>query len=152
MYYPQSQQDENLLNELKVVQFKYQQKLLDGLIIYKINSFYPRLSCSKRRGVEAGRELVSNLCNGLINGAPVSILSDIRNAKLNDNNKFNIMCSDRPISILHLDTKIPDYILHGQAYYIEKLLAYGSHCQSLIILLTKADLTGNERQQLKQFV
>lgn len=152
MFYPQTQQDENLLNELLVVQNKYQQKLLDGHIIYRHNSTYPRLSCSKKRGVEAGREVVSNLCDGLIDGAPISILHDIIDAKLGDNNKYNLIGSDRPISILHLAPKIPAYILSGQAYYIEKLLCYGSHYQSLVILLTKAHLTVKERQELKQFV
>ena len=89
MYYPQSLEDENLLKQLQTIQNKFRMKLTDGLIIIKHNSQYPRLSCTNKRGVEAGRELVANLCNGLINNAPISILYDIIQATLTDNNYWD---------------------------------------------------------------
>ena len=148
MYYPQSQEDELLLKDLQTVQNKYRMKLMDGLIIIKVNSQYPRLSCSNKRGVEAGRELIANLCNGLINGAPISILSDISNAILSDKNKFTLISSNIPISILHLEQKIPTYILHDQDYHISMVLNYGNHYDAILKMVTTSNLTSREIKQI----
>jgi len=148
MYFPQSLQDEELLKEFHVIQNKYNLKLLDGLIIYKSNSLYPRLACSNRRGIAAGREVVENLCNGLIDNVPISILSDIKNAKLSHDNKFNLITSNIPISILHLRQKPPDYILNEADYFIKRLLEKHTAYEVLIKILKLSTLTDAERKML----
>lgn len=152
MYYPQSLEDENLLKQLQTIQNKFRMKLTDGLIIIKHNSQYPRLSCTNKRGVEAGRELVANLCNGLINNAPISILYDIIQATLTDNNYWNLLCSNIPLTILHLDTNIPTYILHDQDYHINMLLNYGDHYDTILKLIKSATLTEEEIKRIISLV
>ena len=85
-FYPQSPQDEIILDNFRDVVSKYRTLCLDGLIVKPANGIYPRLSISHLRGARAGEELVNFLCRCLIHHAPLSILDDIET--MNDTHDF----------------------------------------------------------------
>ncbi len=54
-YYPQTPNDECLLDNFRDVVYKYRTLCLDGLIVKPKNGVYPRLCISHQRGERAGR-------------------------------------------------------------------------------------------------
>jgi len=145
-YYPQTESDEEKLNNFRSVVNKYKMKELDGLIVKKRNATYPRLKCSKLRGAKAGEQLVKNLCDGLIDNADGSIIHDIMDADLGCNIEHNIPFSHKKLSFINLDDKLPDYILHGDDYYIAKLLKHKDEKKIGIIkqIISTANLSLDE--------
>ena len=143
MYYAQTKTDEIKLNNFRAVITKYHVKLLEGIIIKKPNAIYPRLICSKLRGIKAGDQLVKNLCDGLINNADPSILFDIIN------NEFDI--DKNPFL-----KNIPNYILRDDDYYIDKLICNNYTSQKKLQLIQsvikKSNLNFDEINNICHFL
>ena len=77
MFYPQTINDNKLLESFKDIIEKYKFKIDKGLYIKKHNSLYPRLQNTKKRGKSAGLEVIHDLCVGLIDEPHFNIIFDI---------------------------------------------------------------------------
>tara|TARA_R110000824_G_scaffold347197_1_gene533991 strand:- start:1618 stop:2121 length:504 start_codon:yes stop_codon:yes gene_type:complete len=156
MYYAQTKTDEIKLNNFRAVITKYHVKLLEGIIIKKPNAIYPRLICSKLRGIKAGDQLVKNLCDGLINNADPSILFDIINNEIGINLEYNIPFSSNKLSFINLQQNIPNYILRDDDYYIDKLICNNYTSQKKLQLIQsvikKSNLNFDEINNICHFL
>ena len=110
-YYPQTPNDECLLDNFRDLVYKYRTLCLDGLIVKPKNGVYPRLCISHQRGERAGRELVNHLCANLILNPPMSIIHDIEDAEFCFNPKYEMLGSTKLLSFMVLLDKVPSYKL-----------------------------------------
>tara|TARA_R100000278_G_C5416112_1_gene144879 strand:+ start:265 stop:651 length:387 start_codon:yes stop_codon:yes gene_type:complete len=108
-FYPQSPEDEILLDNFRDVVAKYRTLCLDGMIVKPKNGTYPRLSITHKRGARAGEELVNFLCRMLINDPPLSIIHDIEDAEFCFNPKYELLGSTKPLTFMVLQDEIPNY-------------------------------------------
>lgn len=108
-FYPQTPNDELLLDNFRDVVAKYRSLCLDGLIVLPKNGKYARLRISHQRGVRAGQELLNHLCANLIYSPPVSMLRDIENAEFCFNPRYEMLGSTQLLSFMVLQPGIPQY-------------------------------------------
>jgi len=107
--YPQTPEDEVLLDNFRDICIKYQYLIIDGLIIKPKNGTYARLSVTHQRGKRAGLELVNFLTRGLILDAPLTILNDIELTVFCIHKKSGTLGCKNPLSFMILGDSLPEY-------------------------------------------
>ncbi len=140
MYYPQTKEDNKTLETFKDIIGKYTYKISQELYIKKHNSLYPRLKDSKKRGKAAALEIIDDLCHGLIDTPPFSIIYDIMNKyEITYDHKADLYCCEWKLSFINLDTNIP-------------ILNQNNKLSMILDLIKQSKFNGDELNEISKYV